>query len=569
MTTTTTTCLQDPMFLFTNKLKAFPAAWSNIPQDVTAPIGGLKTEMSKLMENNNNNNNSGSTNGNATSSAINNGSSSCPSNGSNGNGGSNSTSGSGASGGNGITNNERVPPQNSFSPLPSQKASYANGSYSPHSTVNGTPTPSPPALSSPPTHAHDSSAPGSGASSRDSHRQISKVRRFLTTLHQFAADISPDVGDRVRHLILGLLSGGVSVEEFHGGLQEVTHFPLRPFVLPFLRSHLPLLQRELQSLARRATMPVSQYVTMHEAALLESTAGEPTDFFSSEVTSGKRRHEGYFENGDSGVGSGGGVSPPPAKRLGIFSPPYPGVGVSPDPPSHPRDYRTPAPPDDEWKNIHVMLTCILSMVEKTRRALTMLQQKEDRDGGTCGRIGSVGATDLRQRTDYDAEVRRHAAELVAQSIRTTEERVSEVKRKAEEAVSEVRRAAVAEVQRAIGAAEARAQELVAAERAKVEALLREVGRRDSTEPRAEPQQACWNCGRKAHETCSGCNVARYCGPFCQHKDWDSHHKVCSPTLASAPSSSTSSSSSASSSSAIVAALVSKSKFMKASETKTE
>lgn len=51
-----------------------------------------------------------------------------------------------------------------------------------------------------------------------------------------------------------LQSGGVSVEEFHGSLQEVTHFPLRPFVLPFLRSHLPFLQRELQTLARRAAM---------------------------------------------------------------------------------------------------------------------------------------------------------------------------------------------------------------------------------------------------------------------------------------------------------------------------
>lgn len=38
--------------------------------------------------------------------------------------------------------------------------------------------------------------------------------------------------------------------------------------------------------------PVSQYVAVHEAALLEAAAGEPTDFFSSEVTSGKRRHEG-------------------------------------------------------------------------------------------------------------------------------------------------------------------------------------------------------------------------------------------------------------------------------------
>ena len=39
-------------------------------------------------------------------------------------------------------------------------------------------------------------------------------------------------------------------------------------------------------------------------------------------------------------------------------------------------------------------------------------------------------------------------------------------------------------------------------------------------------QNCWNCGRKASETCSGCNTARYCGSFCQHKDWDNHHRVC-------------------------------------------
>ena len=37
---------------------------------------------------------------------------------------------------------------------------------------------------------------------------------------------------------------------------------------------------------------------------------------------------------------------------------------------------------------------------------------------------------------------------------------------------------------------------------------------------------CWNCGRKASETCSGCNLARYCGSFCQHKDWEGHHRVC-------------------------------------------
>ena len=44
-------------------------------------------------------------------------------------------------------------------------------------------------------------------------------------------------------------------------------------------------------------------------------------------------------------------------------------------------------------------------------------------------------------------------------------------------------------------------------------------------------QCCWNCGRKASETCSGCNTARYCGAFCQHKDWENHHRVCSQALA--------------------------------------
>ena len=30
----------------------------------------------------------------------------------------------------------------------------------------------------------------------------------------------------------------------------------------------------------------------------------------------------------------------------------------------------------------------------------------------------------------------------------------------------------------------------------------------------------------ATETCSGCAVARYCGAFCQHKDWEEHVKTC-------------------------------------------
>ncbi|RXG59526.1 Protein CBFA2T3, partial [Armadillidium vulgare] len=179
-----------------------------------------------------------------------------------------------------------------------------------------------------------------------------------------------------------------------------------------------------------------------------------------------------------------------------------------------------------------MLTCILSMVEKTRRALTMLQQREDRESSTGGGRCSSSLSDGRSRSEYDAEVRRHATELVAHAIRSTEDRVAEVKRKAEEAVIEVRKAAVAEVQRAVASAESKAQELVNAERNRIEGLMRELARRESSgDHKVEAQLACWNCGRKAQDTCSGCNVAKYCSPFCQHKDWDHHHKVCSPALA--------------------------------------
>lgn len=58
---------------------------------------------------------------------------------------------------------------------------------------------------------------------------------------------------RVLNMVLSVLqSNSITIEEFHHSLQDVTNFPLRPFVVPFLRAHLPLLQRELNNLARLA-----------------------------------------------------------------------------------------------------------------------------------------------------------------------------------------------------------------------------------------------------------------------------------------------------------------------------
>ncbi len=101
-----------------------------------------------------------------------------------------------------------------------------NGSHSPHSSLNGR-TPSPPSMGN--SASAQQLPPACGA------RQLSKLKRFLTTLQQFGSDISPEIGERVRSLVLGLVNNHLSIEEFHGKLQEATNFPLRPFVIPFLK----------------------------------------------------------------------------------------------------------------------------------------------------------------------------------------------------------------------------------------------------------------------------------------------------------------------------------------------
>ncbi|PNF22032.1 hypothetical protein B7P43_G10578 [Cryptotermes secundus] len=141
--------------------------------------------------------------------------------------------------------------------------------------------------------------------------------------------------------------------------------------------------------------------------------------------------------------------------------------------------------DEEWKNIHVMLNCILSMVEKTKRALAILQHRGANSVENGAAVGGNSANEwLRRSAPTDAsearDIKRTAGEIMAQTIRVTEDRVAEVKRRAEEAVNEVKRQAVAELQRAVAAAESKACELVATERAKMEKLLLEA-RKQATE----------------------------------------------------------------------------------------
>lgn len=108
-----------------------------------------------------------------------------------------------------------------------------------------------------------------------------------------------------------------------------------------------------------------------------------------------------------------------------------------------------------------MLNCILSMVEKTKRALSILQQRNTQDI----------TNDWFRKQDASVDLKKAANEIMIQAVRQTEERVADVKKRAEEAVNDVKRQAVIDLQKAVAAAEAKANELIAIERAKVDKLL--------------------------------------------------------------------------------------------------
>lgn len=267
-------------------------------------------------------------------------------------------------------------------------------------------------------------------------RQLSKLKRFLTTLQQFANDISPEIGERVRNLVLGLVNSTRTIEEFHSKLQEATNFPLRPFVIPFLKANLPLLQRELFHCARLAKQTPAQYLAQHEQLLLNGNSSLPID--SSEILlgvneNGKRSTPDRTK--ENGLDHDPSHTEHVSKRLCALSP---GQCFSPShrlghqsngpqhlaPPQlqhyrledmagahHYRDsYRQPEHKElrdrnrpaatgihgtqqeevidhrltdrewaEEWKHLDNLLNCIMDMVEKTRRSLTVLRRCQEAD----------------------------------------------------------------------------------------------------------------------------------------------------------------------------------------------
>nr|XP_006008532.1 PREDICTED: protein CBFA2T3-like [Latimeria chalumnae] len=408
----------------------------------------------------------------------------------------------------------------------------------------------------------------------------------------------------------------LTIEDFHSKLQEATNFPLRPFVIPFLKANLPLLQRELLYCARLAKQTPAQYLAQHEQLLLDANTTSPID--SSEIMlevneNGKRQTPDRYVGGTHNRTKENGLDREPlhpdqvSKRPCTMSPAQrysPNNGLNPQPNGLPHPTPPPPPPPpppqhyrledmalahhfrepyrhtdprelrerhrqvsahaarqeeiidhrltdrewaEEWKHLNNLLNCIMDMVEKTRRSLTVLRRCQEADRAELNhwirRYSDAedmkkGATSTQHplsnsTTSETPPVEAHRELLPRLPSGYMPE---EIWKKAEEAVNEVKRQAMSELQKAVSDAERKAHDLVTSERAKMERALAEAKRQASEDAltvinqQEDSSESCWNCGRKASETCSGCNTARYCGSFCQHKDWEKHHHVCGQSL---------------------------------------
>ncbi|KAF6197709.1 hypothetical protein GE061_008675 [Apolygus lucorum] len=339
-------------------------------------------------------------------------------------------------------------------------------------------------------------SPALTTSCEDSEPLI-KLKRLLITMVSFCRELSPERGDKLSKAVLQLVGGTLNLEDFLKTLHDATKAQPKPYVHTYLRLYLPFLHKEMTLMARNSKLSVQDYLTAHPSVVLdpEFSPCQHSEVFNLDV---KRRYQecSLYEEEYS--------APPPKRPMLVPVHPLASQSTSLQPSTRTSD-------EEQWRNIHVMLNCILSMVEKTKAAISILQG--------------------RSQDEAKEEVRRSPAEVMAQTIRMTEDRVAQVKKKAEEAVAEIKRKAMAELQRAVSAAEIKATQLVTAEKLKLDKIFHQVltdARRADETLAVEPQNSCWNCGRKAEETCSGCNVAKYCGSFCQRKDWDSHHTSCRP-----------------------------------------
>ena len=85
---------------------------------------------------------------------------------------------------------------------------------------------------------------------------------------------------------------------------------------------------------------------------------------------------------------------------------------------------TPHSPDLLFLSVSQMLHCIVGMVDKCKRALSVLRDRSQREGD------DVSAWARQHADSIDPDMKSRASDIVACTLRQTEDRVADVKRTA-------------------------------------------------------------------------------------------------------------------------------------------
>jgi len=354
---------------------------------------------------------------------------------------------------------------------------------------------------------------------------------------QFGDDISSECGDQVRHLILALVNSVISTEEFHAKLQEATNFPLRPFVIPFLKTNLPFLQRELMHCAGLARQFPDRYLSIPEASVpptFDGSFGQPAPkrsapnipipqeqlippFHRTHLPQVRSEHPKALENtlsenpktsklnqverigtGETNQSSKEGINTKPIeeeKEKSILKP----------------EFSNEMTVDAEREIYYVfhLLSTVSVMMEKARQSLNIVKKHgkniDNKDGSLQQRGMNEGSSNCL-----------HGV------IKEVENAISAAEDQSADLISDVEKQRSKLLKRKLSGESEKALPLPPTISSSTLALAL-----TSVDAHSKDDFNCWNCGREAHETCSGCNKAKYCGPFCQHKDWENHHKCCS------------------------------------------
>ncbi|RNA03570.1 CBFA2T1 isoform X3 [Brachionus plicatilis] len=378
-------------------------------------------------------------------------------------------------------------------------------------------------------------------------KQLSKLKRFLTTLQQFAVDISPETGERVRGLVLNLVNSVISIEEFHSKLQEATNFPLRPFVIPFLRANLPLLQYELLNFTRLSKLNASDYLNQSVENYLFnecSPQNNPSPTHYSDTLNNKYKRK----TPDNET-----IAPPPNKKMAqnlpllyISSPnshlsgPVQNQGLAAPPPIRPR----PSPPHQHNPQFPIQPPPVGLLMPNQMNGKNSSKHEDHFLRGKDKNFNNYMKEfeqDFNEALNMDAvnidfknidSMLNSIFEMVEKTqkiLDTVQSKAQKLKKQKEFYENELKRVSEpTNGQVNTNESKKKSNEVISSknDQRTSEHLGKDEkcdGHLKESNQDEENSEKCWNCGRRGVETCSKCTQTKFCSHFCKNKHFEVKH----------------------------------------------